>query len=85
MRKNGTLNFILGDHLGSSSLVTDSSGAVMNESKYKAWGELVTRQVQSRRNMDTRDSIVMSVILDSCFTMHVGTTARCQGLRRRIR
>jgi RHS repeat-associated protein len=39
MRKNGTLNFILGDHLGSTSLVTDSSGAVINETKYKAWGE----------------------------------------------
>ncbi len=36
MRKNGTLNFILGDHLGSSSLVTDSSGAVINETKCKA-------------------------------------------------
>ncbi|MBX3038969.1 MAG: hypothetical protein KF758_18805 [Anaerolineales bacterium] len=36
MRKNGTLNFILGDHLGSTSLVTDSTGVVINETKYKA-------------------------------------------------
>jgi RHS repeat-associated protein len=39
MRKNGTLTFILGDHLGSSSLVTDSAGTVINETQYKAWGE----------------------------------------------
>ncbi|MBL8092343.1 MAG: RHS repeat-associated core domain-containing protein, partial [Anaerolineales bacterium] len=39
MRKNGTLNFILGDHLGSTSLVTDANGTVINETKYKAWGE----------------------------------------------
>lgn len=39
MRKNGTLNFIIGDHLGSTSLVTDASGTVINETKYKAWGE----------------------------------------------
>jgi RHS repeat-associated protein len=40
MRKNGNLNFILTDHLGSTSLVTDANGTVINETKYKAWGEL---------------------------------------------
>jgi len=47
MRKNVNLNFILTDHastmlstsLGSTSLVTDASGAVISEVKYKAWGE----------------------------------------------
>jgi RHS repeat-associated protein len=39
MRKNGTLTYILTDHLGSTSLVTDANGAVINETKYKAWGE----------------------------------------------
>jgi len=39
MRTNATLNFILGDHLGSTSLVTDSSGAVISQQYYKAWGE----------------------------------------------
>ncbi len=39
MRKNGNLNFILTDHLGSTSLVTDANGAVISETKYKAWGE----------------------------------------------
>jgi RHS repeat-associated protein len=40
MRKNGTLNFIIGDHLGSTSLVTDANGVVISETKYKAWGEV---------------------------------------------
>jgi len=39
MRQNGDLFFITGDHLGSTSLVTDSNGAVISEVKYKAWGE----------------------------------------------
>jgi len=39
MRTNGTLNYILGDHLGSTSLVTDSSGNVISQQYYKAWGE----------------------------------------------
>ncbi len=40
MRTNGTLNFLLGDHLGSTSLVTDATGVVISEMKYKAWGEV---------------------------------------------
>jgi len=40
MRQNGDLFFIIGDHLGSTSLVTDSNGAVISEVKYKAWGEV---------------------------------------------
>jgi RHS repeat-associated protein len=39
MRTNGTLNYLLGDHLGSTSLVTDSAGVKINEQRYKAWGE----------------------------------------------
>lgn len=40
VRTNGTLTYILGDHLGSTSIVTDSSGALISEMKYKAWGEV---------------------------------------------
>ncbi len=36
MRKNGTLYFILGDHLGSTSLVTSASGLVVSQTTYKA-------------------------------------------------
>ncbi len=39
MRKNGTLNYIIGDNLGSTSLVTDASGNIINQTLYKAWGE----------------------------------------------
>ncbi|MDQ3005568.1 MAG: RHS repeat-associated core domain-containing protein [Chloroflexota bacterium] len=33
------MNYLLGDHLGSTSLVTDSAGVKINEQRYKAWGE----------------------------------------------
>lgn len=39
MRQNGTLNYLLGDHLGSTSLTTDANGIVISEMRYKAWGE----------------------------------------------
>jgi len=39
MRTNGTLNYLLGDHLGSTSLVTDATGHNPIETRYKAWGE----------------------------------------------
>ncbi|MEK6754354.1 MAG: RHS repeat-associated core domain-containing protein [Chloroflexota bacterium] len=39
MRKNGTLTYLLGDHLGSTSLTTDSSGNLVSELRYKPWGE----------------------------------------------
>ena len=39
MRKDGTLSFLLGDHLGSTSLVTDATGNSPIETRYKAWGE----------------------------------------------
>jgi RHS repeat-associated protein len=39
MRKNGTLNYIIGDHLGSTSLMTDAAGNIVNQTQYKAWGE----------------------------------------------
>ena len=35
-----TLNFILSDHLGSTSVTTDSNGALPTDNRYKAWGEL---------------------------------------------
>jgi len=39
MRTNGTLNYLLGDHWGSTSLVTDAAGYNGIETRYKAWGE----------------------------------------------
>jgi RHS repeat-associated protein len=40
MRTNGTLYYLLGDHLGSTSLTTDANGQVVSEMRYKAWGEV---------------------------------------------
>ncbi|NOH04083.1 MAG: hypothetical protein HND47_19995 [Chloroflexi bacterium] len=40
MRKDGVLYYILGDHLGSTSIVTDASGNVVSQTRYKAWGEV---------------------------------------------
>ena len=39
MRVNGTLYYMLKDHLGSSSVVTDSTGAVVGEQRYYPFGE----------------------------------------------
>jgi hypothetical protein len=40
MRKgSSTLHFLLGDHLGSTSLTANSSGARVAELRYKPWGE----------------------------------------------
>ena len=40
MRTNGTLYYLLGDHLGSTSLTTDTVGNKVSELRYKAWGEV---------------------------------------------
>ena len=39
-RTGGTLSYILSDHLGSTSIVTDSAGTVISDTKYKAWGDV---------------------------------------------
>jgi len=39
MRKNGALSYLIGDYLGSTSIVTDASGVVISQQQYKAWGE----------------------------------------------
>ncbi len=40
MRKGGVLTYMLSDHLGSTSLMTNASGAVISETRYTAWGEV---------------------------------------------
>jgi RHS repeat-associated protein len=39
MRKNGALYYLLSDHLGSTSITTDTNGNKLSELRYKAWGE----------------------------------------------
>jgi len=40
MRTGGTLYFMFSDHLGSTSITTDSAGNVVSELRYSAWGEV---------------------------------------------
>jgi len=40
VRKDGTLYYLLGDHLGSTSIVTDAAGNAISQTKYKPWGEV---------------------------------------------
>ncbi|WKZ50306.1 MAG: RHS repeat-associated core domain-containing protein [Anaerolineales bacterium] len=35
-----TVEYLLGDHLGSTSITADSNGAMISEMRYKPWGEL---------------------------------------------
>jgi RHS repeat-associated protein len=39
MRENGTLFYLLGDHLGSTAITASSSGAFYSELRYKPFGE----------------------------------------------
>jgi RHS repeat-associated protein len=39
MRVGGTLYYLLSDHLGSNSLILDTTGNVVGETRYTAWGE----------------------------------------------
>jgi len=43
VRKGTILTFMLADHLGSTSLTTDSAGNVISELRYKPWGEVRTQ------------------------------------------
>ena len=40
MRTGSTLSYLVGDHLGSTSLTTDAAGNKVSELHYKAWGEV---------------------------------------------
>jgi RHS repeat-associated protein len=40
LRSNGVVNYLLGDHLGSTTLTTSATGTVISELRYKAWGEV---------------------------------------------
>lgn len=40
MRVGGAVSFLMVDHLGSTSLSTDASGAVTSQQWYTAWGEV---------------------------------------------
>jgi RHS repeat-associated protein len=41
---NGNVNYITGDHLGSTSLITDQSGALVSRTRYHAYGSVRQQQ-----------------------------------------
>jgi RHS repeat-associated protein len=47
-----TLNYMLGDHLGSTSLATDASGNLLVETRYTPWGEV--RYTTPNQTLPTR-------------------------------
>jgi hypothetical protein len=40
VRVGTTLSYLLGDHLGSTSITVNTSGTKIAELRYKAWGEI---------------------------------------------
>jgi hypothetical protein len=40
VREGGELNFLLSDHLGSTSLIVDSNMNKVGKMRYKPWGEM---------------------------------------------
>jgi len=40
MREGSSVYYLLGDHLGSTSLVTDPGGVILSAARYDPWGEL---------------------------------------------
>ncbi|MBI2011789.1 hypothetical protein HYS91_03400 [Candidatus Daviesbacteria bacterium] len=45
---DGTKNFYHNDHLGSTNILTSESGALVEETKYDPWGELLEGGVKSK-------------------------------------
>ena len=39
MRQGSAVSYLYGDHLGSTSLVTDASGATLVETRYQPYGQ----------------------------------------------
>ena len=40
MKKGSTVNYLFGDHLGSTAITASSAGAKLGELRYKPWGEI---------------------------------------------
>jgi RHS repeat-associated protein len=53
-----TVEYLLGDQLGSTSLTTDSTGAMVSQIKYKPWGE--TRSTWTNPNLNTTPAYALT-------------------------
>jgi len=49
MRSNGTLTWLLGDHLGSTTITAEANGTLATEQKYTAWGQTRSGSVTTDR------------------------------------
>jgi RHS repeat-associated protein len=62
MRKGSALYYLLSDHLGSTSITTDTNGALVSELRYKPWGEVRytsgTQQTQYQYTGQYSDSYI---------------------------
>ena len=96
MRVNSTLSYLLTDHLGSTSITTNSNGALISELRYAACplrftsgvlreGSSATRTGQRPPNTPTRDSTPTSVILGYISTTRAGMTPPWDASRKPIR
>lgn len=47
-QSNSVTTYVLGDHLGSSSVVTNSSGNVTESTQYNPWGEIISGGLSTR-------------------------------------
>ncbi len=70
VRKNGTLYFILGDHLGSTSPVTSASGLVVRQTMYKACPQGASQGGSQASVWNTADKLHLH-----------GTIQLCRGFR----
>jgi hypothetical protein len=46
VRTDGTLSFLLGDHIGSSSVTTDANGGFTASALYKAFGKVFSKYTE---------------------------------------
>ena len=49
MRTNGTLTWLFGDHLGSTTITASENGTLASEQKYTAWGQTRSGSVGTDR------------------------------------
>lgn len=82
MRINNTLYYILKDHLGSASVVTDSNGAILGTQRYYPFGEtrLTTGTIYTDKLFTGQREIVGLGISHFSFLIRVSKISTRKGL-----
>jgi len=73
INKSGTLSWLLGDHLGSTSITAASNGTKNSEVRCTPWGRIVLRQEPLPQATDIPDSAARWEALGCISTVHAGT------------